>query len=165
MATTTLGGNPVHTSGDLPEVGAPCPSFTLTKNDMSDLTNDDLLGKRVVLNISPSLDTTVCAIGARHFNELAAGLDNTVVVCVTSDLPFAQGRFCTTEGLADVVAASSFRSDFGPAFGVELVDGRLRGLLARAVVVVDEHGTVSHTQLVPEIAHEPDYDAVVAALS
>jgi len=165
MATTALGGNPVHTVGDLPSVGAPSPSFTLTKGDLSDVTPADLVGKRVVLNIFPSIDTPTCATSVRKFNEIAAGLDNTVVLCVSADLPFAQGRFCGAEGITNVVTASTFRSDFGTAFGLTLADGRLAGLLARSVVVLDEHGTVVHSQLVPEIAQEPDYDAAIAALS
>ena len=165
MATTALGGNPVHTIGDLPSVGAPSPSFTLTKGDLSDVTPADLVGKRVVLNIFPSIDTPTCATSVRKFNEIAAGLDNTVVLCVSADLPFAQGRFCGAEGITNVVTASTFRSDFGTAFGLTLADGRLAGLLARSVVVLDEHGTVVHSQLVPEIAQEPDYDAAIAALS
>ena len=164
MATTALGGNPVHTVGDLPSVGAPSPSFTLTKGDLSDVTPADLAGKRVVLNIFPSIDTPTCATSVRRFNEIAAGLDNTVVLCVSADLPFAQGRFCGAEGLSNVVTASTFRSDFGTAYGLTLADGRLAGLLARAVVVLDEHGTVVHSQLVPEIAQEPDYDAAIASL-
>jgi thiol peroxidase len=165
MATTALGGNPVHTVGDLPSVGAPSPSFTLTKGDLSEVTPADLAGKRVVLNIFPSIDTPTCATSVRRFNEIAAGLDNTVVLCVSADLPFAQGRFCGAEGISNVVTASTFRSDFGTAYGLTLADGRLAGLLARSVVVLDEHGTVVHSQLVPEIAHEPDYDAAIASLS
>jgi thiol peroxidase len=165
MATTALGGNPVHTVGDLPSVGAPSPSFTLTKGDLSDVTPADLAGKRVVLNIFPSIDTPTCATSVRKFNEIAAGLDNTVVLCVSADLPFAQGRFCGAEGISNVVTASTFRSDFGTAYGLTLADGRLAGLLARSVVVLDEHGTVVHSQLVPEIAQEPDYDAAIAALA
>lgn len=165
MATTALGGNPVHTVGELPSVGAPAPSISLVKKDLSELSGDELSGRRVVLNIFPSIDTAVCASSVRRFNELAAGLDNTTVVCVSADLPFAQNRFCGAEGIENVVTASSFRGDFGEAYGVTMADGKLAGLLARAVVVLDEHGTVVHTQLVPEIAQEPDYDAAVAALS
>ncbi|MEN9644555.1 MAG: Thiol peroxidase [Actinomycetota bacterium] len=165
MAQTALGGNPVNTVGDLPAVGAPTPSFTLAKGDLSDLTPADLEGKRVVLNIFPSIDTPTCATSVRRFNEIASSLDNTVVVCVAADLPFAMGRFCGAEGLSNVVTASTFRSDFGDAYGVKLADGKLAGLMARSVVVLDEHGTVIHSQLVPEIAQEPDYDAAIAALS
>ena len=164
MAETALGGNPVHTVGDLPIVGAPSPSFTITKGDLSEVTEGDYAGRRVILNIFPSIDTPTCATSVRKFNEFASGLDNTVVVCVSADLPFAQGRFCGAEGLSNVVTASSFRSDFGDAYGVELADGKLAGLLARAVVVLDEAGNVVHSQLVPEIAQEPDYDAALASL-
>ena len=164
MAQTSLGGNPVNTVGDLPKVGSHTPSFTLTKSDMSDLTSADLAGQRVVLNIFLSLDTSICAASVRKFNELAGGLDNTTVVCVSADLPFAQGRFCGAEGLENVSTASTFRSDFGTDYGVTMADGKLAGLLARAVVVLDTDGQVIHSQLVPEIAQEPDYDAAVAAL-
>lgn len=165
MAQTALGGNPVHTVGDLPSVGGATPSFTLTKDDLSEVSPSDLAGRRVVLNIFPSVDTPTCATSVRRFNELAAGLDNTVVLCVSADLPFAQKRFCGSEGIANVTNASSFRSDFGSAYGVTLADGVLAGLLARAVVVLDTDGTVLHSQLVPEIAIEPDYDAAIASLS
>ena len=164
MAQTALGGNPVNLVGELPAVGAPTPSFTLTKGDLSDITPADFDGQRVVLNIFPSIDTAVCATSVRRFNELAAGLDNTVVLCVAADLPFAMGRFCGAEGLTNVVTASTFRGDFGDAYGVEMADGKLKGLMARSVVVLDEHGTVVHSQLVPAIAQEPDYDAAIAAL-
>ena len=164
MAETALGGNPVHTVGDLPSVGAPSPAFSLTKGDLSEIGAADYAGQRVILNIFPSIDTPTCATSVRKFNEFASGLDNTVVLCVSADLPFAQGRFCGAEGLSNVVTASSFRSDFGDAYGVELADGKLAGLLARAVVVLDEGGNVVHSQLVPEIAQEPDYDAAIASL-
>ena len=164
MAETALGGNPVNTVGDLPAVGSPSPSFAITKGDLSEVTADNYAGQRVILNIFPSVDTPTCATSVRTFNEKASSLDNTVVVCVSADLPFAQGRFCGAEGLSNVVTASTFRSDFGTAFGVTLVDGKLAGLLARAVVVLDEHGTVIHSQLVPEIAQEPNYDAAIESL-
>ena len=164
MAETALGGNPVHTVGELPSIGAPSPSFALTKGDLSEVTADDLAGQRVILNIFPSLDTAMCATTVRKFNGLASGLDNTVVLCVSADLPFAQRRFCVAEGLENVVPASTFRSDFGTAYGVTLADGKMAGLLARAVVVLDEHGIVVHSQLVPEIAQEPDYDAAIESL-
>jgi thiol peroxidase len=165
MAQTALGGNPVHTVGELPAVGAPSPSFRLTGGDLSDIGPQDFAGKNVVLNIFPSIDTPTCATSVRTFNQRAAGLDNTVVLCVSADLPFAQKRFCGAEGIENVQVASTFRSDFGDTFGVELADGRLAGLLARAVVVLDPQGTVRYTQLVPEIANEPDYDAALGAIS
>ena len=164
MAETALGGNPVHTVGDLPTVGAPSPSFTLTKGDLSEVGAADYAGQRVILNIFPSVDTPTCATSVRKFNEKASSLDNTVVLCVSADLPFAQGRFCGSEGLANVQTASSFRTGFGSDWGVTLADSVLSGLLARAVVVLDESGTVTYTELVPEIAHEPNYDAAIAAL-
>lgn len=165
MSIVTLGGNPAHTSGELPAIGAPVPPFSLVKGDLSLLSNSDLAGKKVVLNIFPSVDTPTCATSVRKFNAAASNLDNTVVVCVSADLPFAQGRFCGAEGLSNVVTASSFRSPaFGADFGVTLTDTVLQGLLARAVVVMDEDGNVIHTELVAEIAHEPNYDAALAAL-
>jgi thiol peroxidase len=164
MAETALRGNTIHTAGDLPAVGTAAPSFTLTTTSLGDLTADDLSGKKVVLNIFPSIDTPTCAASVRTFNQLAGGRDGTTVVCVSADLPFAQSRFCGAEGIENVTAASAFRSDFGTAYGVSMIDGPLAGLLARAVVVLDEHGIVTYTQLVPEIADEPDYDAALAAL-
>ena len=164
MAQTLLGDNTVNTVGDLPSVGSHTPSFTLTKSDMSEITESDFAGQRVVLNIFPSLDTKICAISVRKFNEIAASLDNTAVLCVSADLPFAQARFCGAEGLTNVITASTFRSDFGSAYGVKMADGRLAGLMARSVVVLDAAGTVVHSQLVPAIGQEPDYDAAVASL-
>ena len=165
MAELTLRGNTIHTVGNLPAVGQPAPSFSLTKKDLSEATNADFAGKRLVLNIFPSIDTAVCATSVRKFNERAAGLVDTVVVCVSADLPFAQNRFCGAEGIENVVTASTFRNaDFGDAFGVRLADSGMRGLMARAVVVIDGDGVVRHSQLVPEIAQEPDYDAALATL-
>ena len=165
MAEVTLGGNPTNTNGDLPAVGAAAPAFTLTKGDLSDLTNADLAGQNVVLNIFPSVDTPTCAQSVRTFNERAAGLDNTTVVCISADLPFAQGRFCGAEGIENVTTASTFKSDFLSDYGVKLVDGRLEGLAARSVVVIDGEGKVVHTELVSEIGNEPNYDAALGAIS
>lgn len=162
MALTALGGNPVHTVGDLPAVGSPAPAFSLTGSDFSPVSLPQ--GTRTVLNIFPSVDTGVCAASVKRFNELAASLDDTTVLCVSADLPFAQARFCGAEGITGVVVASSFKSGFGTDYGVTLTDGGFEGLLARAVVVVDAAGTVLHSQLVPEIGTEPDYDAAVASL-
>jgi thiol peroxidase len=162
MATTALGGSPVRTVGDLPAVGTRAPDFTLTGTDLSDVTRPE--GRRVVLNIFPSVDTGVCAASVRRFNELAAGLDDTTVICASADLPFALARFCGAEGIENVTAASTFRSSFGEDFGVRMVDGGFRGLLARSVVVLDESGKVLHTEVVPEIGREPDYDAAVTVL-
>lgn len=166
MAEVTLGGNPIHTNGDLPATGGDAPAFTLTKGDLSPLTNADLAGKYVVLNIFPSIDTPTCATSVRTFNERAAGMDNTAVVCVSADLPFAQGRFCGAEGIENVVTGSTFKNpEFLSDYGVLLTDGKLEGLAARAVVVIDPEGKVAHTELVSEIAQEPDYDAALGAIS
>ena len=164
MAEVTLGGNAVHTSGDLPAVGSAAPDYTLTGSDLGDVSARDMAGKNVVLNIFPSVDTPTCATSVRTFNQRAADLDNTVVLCVSADLPFAQGRFCGAEGIQNVTTASSFRSDFGADFGVTLTDGPLAGVLARAVVVVGPDGNVKHTELVGEIANGPHYDAALAAI-
>lgn len=163
MATTAFKGNPVTTVGELPAPGASAPAFDLVGEGLSALTSGDLSG-RVVLNIFPSIDTGVCAASVRKFNELAASLDNTTVVNVSKDLPFAQARFCGAEGIDKVKVGSAFRSSFGEDFGVTMVDGPMAGLLARSVVVLDADGKVLHTELVPEITQEPDYDAAVKAL-
>ena len=165
MAQITFKGDPVHTVGDVPASGSDAPDFELVKNDLSTITLGSLAGKRVVLNIFPSIDTGVCAKSVRTFNEKAAGLDNTEVVCVSLDLPFAQSRFCGAEGIEQVTTASAFRNaSFGSAYGVTLTDGPLAGLFGRAVVVLDGDGKVLHSQLVGEITEEPDYDAAIAAL-
>ena len=164
MAEITLGGNPVHTSGELPSVGSSAPAFSLVGADLSEFDAADFAGKNVILNIFPSIDTPTCATSVRQFNERAAGIDETVVLCVSADLPFAMGRFCGAEGITNVKVGSTFRSDFGSDYGVTLTDGKLQGVLARAVVVIGPDGTVKHTELVPEIAQEPDYDAALAAL-
>jgi thiol peroxidase len=164
MASVTLRGSPLSTSGDLPPVGSPAPSFSLVGSDLGEIGVDSLNGKRVILNIFPSIDTPTCATSVRVFNQRAASLDNAVVLCVSEDLPFAQNRFCGAEGIENCLTASAFRSDFADAYGVRLLDGPLRGLMARAIVVLDETGTVVHTELVPEIAHEPDYDAALGSL-
>ena len=164
MAQVTLRGNPLNTNGDLPAVGSDAPSFSLVGSDLSDVTSDSLAGKKVVLNIFPSVDTGVCAQSVRTFNEKAAGLENTVVVNASADLPFALKRFCAAEGIENAIAASAFRSSFGEDFGVTLQGSPLEGLLARSVVVADENGKVIYTQLVEEITDEPDYDAAVNAL-
>lgn len=165
MARITFKGNPVNTSGTLPTVGSKAPDFKVTKGDLSDVSLSTFAGKRVVLNIFPSIDTGVCAMSVRKFNAEAAKLSNTVVLCVSADLPFAQGRFCGAEGIKDVVTASEFRDHrFGEAYGVRMTDGPLAGLLSRAVVVVDEQGQVAYTEQVPEIAQEPNYDAALGAI-
>jgi len=165
MATTALRGNPVHTNSDLPAVGAKAPAFSLVKQDLSSVTLESLAGKNVVLNIFPSIDTPTCATSVRKFNEKAASLPDTVVVCASKDLPFAAKRFCGAEGIENVVTGSSFRDDaFESAYGVKLVDGPLQGVMARAVVVVGADGLVKHAQIVPEIAEEPDYEAALKSL-
>jgi thiol peroxidase len=164
MATTLLGETPVHTVGELPARGSHAPAYTLTGADLQDFTSETQAGSRVVLNMFPSVDTGVCAASVRRFNELAAGLDNTVVVCASADLPFALRRFCGAEGIGDVTVGSSFRSSFGTDYGITMVDGGMRGLLARSVLVLDTDGTVLHAELVDAIGHEPDYDGAVAAL-
>jgi thiol peroxidase len=163
MATTNFKGNPVHTVGELPAVGSTVPSITLTGNDLGDVTSDALAGKKVIYNIFPSVDTGVCAASVRTFNKEAAGLDDTTVVCVSKDLPFAQGRFCGAEGINNVTVASAFRSSFGEDFGVTQADGPMAGLLARSVVVADASGKVVYTELVPEITTEPDYASALEA--
>jgi thiol peroxidase len=164
MANITLGGNPIHTSGDLPGVGAKAPDFKLTSGDLKDLTLADFKGKKKVLNIVPSLDTPVCATSTRKFNSDAGKLPNVAVLVVSADLPFASKRFCTTEGLANVVPLSTFRSSFGKDWGVTITDGPLAGVTSRAVVVLDEHDKVVYEEQVPEIKQEPNYDAALAAL-
>ncbi|MCF7817408.1 MAG: thiol peroxidase [Kiritimatiellales bacterium] len=165
MASITLKGNPISTVGKLPAIGASAPAFSAVKTDLSTCTLADLAGKKVVLNIFPSIDTGVCATSTRRFNQEAAALENTVVVCVSADLPFALNRFCGAEGLKDVVPVSIFRNpEFGKNYGVTIADGPLAGLLSRAVVVIDESGKVVYTEQVPEITQEPNYDAALAAL-
>lgn len=164
MAEITLSGNPVHTVGELPSVGSPAPAFTLTGTDLGAVGSEQFRGKALLLNIFPSVDTPVCAASVRKFNEQAAarGLE---VLCVSKDLPFALSRFCGAEGIDNVTSASAFRDSFGEDYGITLADGAMAGLLARAVVVIGADGTVAYTQLVPEIADEPDYDAALAAIS
>lgn len=165
MATVTLGGNKVTVKGNFPEVGEQAPEFTLVKSDLNELSLSSLKGKKVVLNIFPSLDTKVCAMSVRKFNDLAAKMNNTVVLAISKDLPFAHARFCSTEGIENVVGLSAFRNaTFGEDYGVALVDGPLAGLLARAVIILDEQGKVTYTELVPEITHEPNYDEALKKL-
>jgi thiol peroxidase len=165
MSKVTLNGNPVNTIGELPAVGSKAPDFSLVGTSLSDVKNTDFEGKRLVLNIFPSLDTATCAASVRRFNVEAAKLGNTSVICISKDLPFAHNRFCVAEGIANVVSASEFRSNaFGKAFGVMITDSVLQGLLARSVVVLDTDGTVLHTELVSEIANEPDYQSALDSL-
>ncbi len=165
MAKITLKGNPVNTCGELPAKGSKAPGFRLVKSDLGELTLAELKGKKVILNISPSLDTGICATALRKFNQMAAGMDNTVVLAITKDLPFAMGRFCSTEGITNATTLSGFRDhSFGKEYGVEIVDGGFAGLYARSIVVIDEKGIVTYTEMVPEIAQEPDYNSALAAL-
>lgn len=164
MATITLKGNPIHTIGSLPAVGRPCPDFKLTGGDLADQTLASFAGKKKILNIVPSLDTGVCQASERRFNEAAGKLADTVVLTISADLPFAQKRFCDAEGLTHVVNLSTLRApSFGKDFGVVIVDGPLAGLMSRAVIVLDATNKVVHTEQVPEIAQEPDYDAALKA--
>jgi thiol peroxidase len=165
MATVTLQGNEFHTSGELPAVGSTAPDFHLVDGKLNDVHLADYSGKKRLLNIVPSLDTPTCATSTRKFNEKVAGRDDVVVLVVSADLPFAQGRFCETEGISNAVPLSLMRSrGFARDYGVLMTDGPLAGITARAVVLIDEHGKVIYTQLVPEIADEPDYAAALAAL-
>ncbi|TFY91338.1 thiol peroxidase [Pseudomonas kairouanensis] len=165
MAQVTLRGNPVQVEGELPQAGTQAPDFTLTAGDLSDATLATFAGKRKVLNIFPSVDTPTCATSVRKFNAQANDVANTVVLCISSDLPFAQARFCGSEGLDNVKNLSDFRSAaFSEDYGVNIVDGPLRSLTARAVVVLDENDKVLHSELVAEIGHEPNYEAALAVL-
>ena len=166
MTTVTLGGKPINLAGNFPQKGQGAAAFSLVATDLSNKGLKDYAGKRKVLNIVPSLDTPTCATSARKFNERASNLPNTVVLVISADLPFAMGRFCTLEGLKNVVPLSLMRGrDFLKNYGVEIVDGPLAGVAARAVVVVDENDKVIYAQLVPEIKEEPNYDAAIAALA
>lgn len=165
MASITLGGNPIHTSGELPKVGTKMADFKLVKTDLSVVSLSDFAGKKLVLNIFPSVDTGTCAASVRKFNESASALENTTVLCVSRDLPFAQKRFCGAEGLDNVVNLSDFQDgEFGKTIGLEILDGPLAGLHSRVVIVLDENGTIIHTEQVPEIADEPNYEAALAVL-
>ena len=166
MSHITLGGNSVTTSGELPQIDATAADFTLVKTDLSEVSLSDFRGSRLVLNIFPSIDTGTCAASVRKFNEKASQLENTKVLCISRDLPFAQKRFCGAEGLDNVIPLSDFRdASFGKSYGLEIVDGALKGLHSRAVIVVDDNGIVKYTEQVQEIADEPDYDAALASLS
>lgn len=166
MATITLKGNPVETIGNLPAVGSAAPGFKLVKTDLAEASLADYAGSNLVLNIFPSIDTPTCATSVRKFNQQASDMPNTKVLCVSADLPFALNRFCGAEGIQNVSTASVFRDqgEFGRAYGVTITTGPLAGLLARAVVVIDANGKVTHTELVGEIANEPDYAAALKAL-
>lgn len=165
MAKITLKGTPLETSGELPAKGTAAPAFTLVKNDLSEIDLKQFAGKKLVLNVFPSIDTPTCATSVRTFNQQASDMSNTQVLCVSADLPFALSRFCGAEGIQNVATASVFRHpQFGRDYGLLITNGPLQGLLARAVVVIDESGKVIHTQLVSEVADEPDYAAALAVL-
>lgn len=165
MASVTIGGNPIHTSGELPKVGTAAPKFQLIKNDLSSASLDDFAGSKVVLNIFPSIDTSTCATSVRTFNAKAGALNNTKVLCISKDLPFAQKRFCGAEGIDNVISLSDFKNgSFGKDYGLDMTEGPLAGLHSRAVVILDENGKVIYTEQVAEIGDEPNYEAALAAL-
>lgn len=165
MAQVTLKGNPVQTIGELPPAGYAAPDFKLTRSDLSDMSLRDVAGKRVILNVFLSLDTSTCAATVRRFNTEISRIDNAVALCISRDLPFAQARFCETEGLKDVIPLSEMRDrEFGDKYGLAMIDGPLAGLLARAVIILDESGKVIYTQLAPEVSEEPDYEKALDAL-
>lgn len=165
MATITLKGNPIHTVGELPEVGDNAKRFILVKNDLSRSALSDYTGSKIILNIFPSLDTGTCAASVRHFNKIASEVDNTKILCISRDLPFAQARFCGAEGLKNVITLSDFvNGSFGKDYGLEIADGPMAGLHSRVVIILDENGVVKYTQQAPEIVDEPDYDDVLKNL-
>ncbi len=165
METIYLSGKPCHTFGSLPAIGEKAPCFTLVDKDLNEVSCADFKGKRIVMNIFPSLDTPVCAASIRRFNTEASALDNTVVLCISMDLPFAEQRFCLTEGTTNVLLTSAFRSQtFAHRYGLEIIDGKMAGLLARAVIILDEQRKVIYTELVNDMQNEPDYAAALAAL-
>lgn len=164
MAKVTLKGNSFHTIGDLPKTGSTAPDFKLTRNDLSEVTLANYAGKRKVLNVFPSIDTATCALSVRKFNEKASAIKNTVVLCVSADLPFAQKRFCGAEGIQNVETLSTFRSHFSKDYHLEMEDSPLKGLCSRVVIVLDENNQVLHSEQVAEIANEPNYEAALAVL-
>lgn len=164
MSTVTLKGNEIETISSLPTVGTQAPAFRLVKADLSEISSSDTAGKKLILNIFPSIDTGTCAMSVRTFNEKASDLENTIVLCVSLDLPFALGRFCGAEGIDKVITASGFRSNFGDDFGLTFKNGPLAGLYSRCIVIIDETGKVSYTEQVTETVNEPNYDAALAAL-
>ncbi|NJN43251.1 MAG: thiol peroxidase [Flammeovirgaceae bacterium] len=165
MAQTKLGDNVVNTNGDLPKVGTKLSAFTLVNTDRQEVNSSEYSGKKIVLNIFPSIDTGICSASVREFNKRAASFSNTVVLCISKDLPFAHKRFCGAEGIDKVVSLSDYRAQgFAKSYGVEMIDGNMKGLFARVVIVADESGTIKHVELVPAIGQEPNYDAAVKAL-
>lgn len=165
MAQTKLGEHTVNTTGDLPAIGSTAPNFMMVDSAMKNVSLSDFKGKKIVLNIFPSIETRVCSASVREFNKRAASLDNTVILCISKDLPMALKRFCGAEGIDKVITLSDFRNKgFAKTYGMEMLEGGMEGLLARSVVVIDEQGKVKHSELVPTIGQEPDYDAAIAAL-
>lgn len=165
MAKITRKGHITNTSGNLPSKGSDAPGFSLVKSDLTNLSLSDLKGKKLVLNVFPSLDTSTCATSMRKFNQLAAGKTGTIVLGISKDLPYAHRRFCSTEGITNVITLSGFRDTaFGRAYGVDIIDGPMEGLYARSIIIVDEYGKVIYTQLVPDINEEPDYNEALAEL-
>lgn len=162
--TVTFKGKPVTLGGHFPSIGSPVPDFSLVKNDLSEYSLKECSGRYLILNIFPSLDTGTCATTVRRFNRMAAELRDTVVLCISNDLPFAQNRFCVTEGIENVITLSAFRSDFGEQYGVLMTDGPLKGLLARAVIILNPEGKVIYTELVSEVSKEPDYEKTLKAV-
>lgn len=166
MATITLGGNTAHTSGNLPEIGSQLPDFTLTTVDLASQSLSDFAGQNLVLNVFPSVDTGVCAQSIREFNKAASDLDNTKVLCISRDLPFAMARFCGAEGIENVISLSDFKDgNFGKTYGVDMIDSAFEGLLSRCVIVADQNGKILYTEQVSEIGHEPNYEAALNALN
>lgn len=166
MATITLGGNPTHTNGELPKVGTPAPDFKLAATDLTQISLEDYKGKRIVMNIFPSVDTGVCAASVRHFNKDASTLEDTAVLCISRDLPFAQARFCGAEGLENVATLSDFKDgSFGKEYGLEIADGAFAGLHSRVVIVLDADHNIIYSEQVSEIGQEPDYEAALSSLN
>lgn len=165
MASITLGGNPIHTSGELPKIGSKAPDFQLVNTDLETTSLSDFTGSKLVLNIFPSVETGICSISAKTFNAKASALTNTKVLCISRDLPFTLKKFCGAEGLEDVISLSDFRTGaFGKNYGLEIIDGAFNGLLSRVVIVLDENGIIKYTEQVPEIGIEPNYESALAAL-
>lgn len=165
MAKITLAGNPVNTIGELPKVGEIAKNFTLVASDLSEKSLSDFQGKRLLLNLFPSIDTGICSASARKFNEVATSLENTLVINISKDLPFALSRFCSAEGLENILTLSDFRGSFSKDYGVEMIDGALKGLISRSIVIINEEGKVIYTEQVPEIKQEPDYEKALAVLN
>lgn len=165
MAKITLAGNPVNTIGELPKIGEIAKNFTLVASDLSEKSLSDFQGKRLLLNLFPSIDTGICSASARKFNEVATSLENTLVINISKDLPFALSRFCSAEGLENILTLSDFRGSFSKDYGVEMIDGALKGLISRSIVIINEEGKVIYTEQVPEIKQEPDYEKALAVLN